>query len=100
VLKWFYDKKRDDLIQREHMATVAEEIRRIVEQLSLPHQQLVLEYAQGLTHIYSASGQPITVTPLPPGISGSALLHFSVPIEDAEAMELALQDCERIELDA
>ena len=38
---------------------------------------------------------------LPPGTPGSALLrlHFFSSREDAEAMEHALEDCERIEED-
>ena len=41
----------------------------------------------------------LPTTPLPPGTPGNALLQlrFLSSREDAEAMERALQDCERIE---
>jgi len=38
-------------------------------------------------------------TKLPPGTPGKDLLRFKLPLEDAEAMERALEDCERIEPD-
>ncbi len=84
------------------MATVLEEIHKIVERLSLDQQQRVLEFAQRLTQIYRGTAPlSLPTTPLPPGTPGSALLqmHFISSREDAEAMERALEDCERIEPD-
>lgn len=79
------------------MATVLEEILKLAEQLPPDHQQKVLEFAQRLTQ---ADQTPLPfswpTTPLPPGTPGSALLRFKLPREDAEAMERALEDCERI----
>ena len=77
------------------MATIAEEIHTIVERLSPDNQRRVLEFAQELaqTHYTLAS---LPRTPLPPGTPGSVLMRFKLPLEDVEAMERALEDCERI----
>jgi len=84
------------------MATMLEEIRKIVERLPLDDQQRVLEFAQRLIQIYQTT-VPLSLptTPLPPGTPGSALLElrFKSSPEDAKAMERALEDCERIEPD-
>lgn len=84
------------------MASVLEEIHKIVERLPLDHQKRVLEFAQRLTQTYRTT-VPLSIptTPLPPGTPGSALLQlrFMSSREDAEAMERALEDCERIEPD-
>ncbi len=84
------------------MATVLEEIHKIVEQLSPDYQRRVLEFAQRLTETKQTS-VPLSVptTPLPPGTPGSALLQlrFMSSREDVEAMERALEDCERIDPD-
>ncbi len=84
------------------MASVLEEIHKVVERLPLERQQRVLEFAQRLTQT-SQTTVPLSVptTPLPPGTPGSALLQlrFMSSREDAEAMERALEDCERIEAD-
>jgi hypothetical protein len=50
---------------------------------------------------YLAVPLSVPTTPLPPGTPGSALLQmrFMSSREDAEAMERALEDCERIEAD-
>ena len=84
------------------MASVLEEIHKVVERLPLERQQRVLEFAQRLTQT-SQPTVPLSVptTPLPPGTPGSALLQlrFMSSREDAEAMERALEDCERIEAD-
>ncbi len=72
------------------MATIFEELHAVVEQLSPANQQRVLEFAQDLK-------QATTFLPkskLPPGTPGSVLLRFSLPLEDAEEMERALEDCE------
>ena len=80
------------------MATPIEEIHKLFEQLSPDRQRRVLEYAQILAQTDRLATFPPT-TPLPPGTPGRALLRFKLPPEDVEAMELALEDCERIEND-
>jgi len=84
------------------MATVLEELHKIVERLPLDRQQRVLEFAQRLTQADDVS-VPLSLptTPLPPGTPGSALLllRFLSSREDVEAMERALEDCERVEPD-
>jgi len=84
------------------MATVLEELNKIVEQLPPERQRRVLEFAQRLTRA-DQSSMPLTLptTPLPPGTPGSVLqqLHFLSSQEDVEAMERALEDTERIEPD-
>ena len=85
------------------MATVVEEIHKIVEQLSPYYQRQVLEFVQNLKRTdQTATPLFVPTTPLPPGTPGSALLqlHFMSSPEDVEAMERALEDCERIELAA
>jgi len=84
------------------MATISEEISKIVERLSLDRQQKVLEFVQKLTQTDQTS-TPLSLptTPLPPGTPGSTLLQlrFLSSREDVEAMERALEDCERVEED-
>ena len=84
------------------MATISEEISKIVERLSLDRQQKVLEFVQKLTQADQTS-TPLSLptTPLPPGTPGSTLLQlrFLSSREDVEAMERALEDCERVEED-
>jgi hypothetical protein len=75
------------------MAAMAEEIRSLVERLSPDLQRQVLKFAQGLART-SKDIVPLPKTPLPPGTLGSVLLRFSLPLEDAEEMERALEDCE------
>ncbi len=77
------------------MATVFEELQAVVEQLSPDNQQRVLEFAQDLKQATTS----LPKSKLPPGTPGSVLLRFSLPLEDAEEMERALEDCERIEPD-
>jgi len=82
------------------MATIPEEINTIVERLSPDYQRRVLEFAQELAQTdYTLSSLPRT--PLPPGTPSSVLLklRFKSSKEDVEAMERALEDCERIEPD-
>jgi len=88
--------------QEGSMATTIEEIQALVKRLPPERQQKVLEFARGL----SQSGRTISSlpkTPLPPGTSGADLLTalhgFKLPLEDVEAMERALEDCERVEPD-
>src|SRR5438270_13277425 len=79
-----------------------QEIHKVVERLPVDRQQKVLEFAQKLTQTDQAT-VPLSVptTPLPAGTPGSAILQmrFMSSREDAEAMERALEDCERIEAD-
>ena len=80
------------------MASIAEEIRTVVEQLSPDYQRRVLEFAQELTKAQPEVAQR-QHTVLPPGAPGKNLLRFKFPLEDVEAMERALEDCERVEPD-
>ena len=84
------------------MASVLEEIHKVVERLPVDRQQKVLEFAQKLTQTDQAT-VPLSVptTPLPAGTPGSAILQmrFMSSRKDAEAMERAVEDCERIEAD-
>jgi hypothetical protein len=82
------------------MATVIEKINELVEQLPPDRQEWVLEYLQRLTQTRKDHYlDNLPRTPLPPGTPSSVLLNFKVtmPLEAAEAMERALEDCERIE---
>ena len=86
------------------MATVSEEINALVERLPVDRQKWVLEYVQRLVQADQDSNRnrvALPKTPLPPGKPSSALLNFrsTLPLEDVEAMERALEDCERIEPD-
>lgn len=77
------------------MATIPEEIRTIIERLSPDYQRRVLEFAQELAQTQQAA----TFLPqakLPPGTPGSVLMRFKLPLEDVEAMEKALEDCEKV----
>ncbi len=83
------------------MTTVPDEIHKIVKRLSPDRQEKVLEFAQKLTQSDQASMQlSLPTTPLPPGTPGSALLQlrFISSHTDIEAMERALEDCERIDV--
>lgn len=84
------------------MATPIEELNKLVEQLSPDRQQRVLEFAQGLAQTQRAI-LSLPKTPLPPGTPGRALLaavqNSKLSPEDVDAMERALEDCERIEPD-
>ena len=83
------------------MASVLEEIHKVVERLPVDRQQRVLEFAQRLTQAdQTIVPLSLPTTSLPPGTPGSALLQmrFMSSREDAEAIECALEDCESIEL--
>jgi hypothetical protein len=79
------------------MATVSEELHTLIDRLPLDYQWRLLDYAQMLSqgdqYIMSFSKSK-----LPPTKPGSALRHFNIPLDDVEAMEQALEECERIEL--
>ncbi len=79
------------------MATVSDEIRKLVEQLPFEHQRRVLQFAEELVYKDSRL-RTLPMTALPPGTSGKELLHFSLPVEDVEAIEHALEDCEKVDL--
>ncbi len=81
------------------MATIFDELRTLVEQLSPASQQRVLEFAQGLVQTDRAVSSPLPTSPLPSGTPGRELLRFKLPQEDAEAIEKALEDCEKVEQD-
>jgi hypothetical protein len=73
------------------MATIAEELTSILANLSVRDQERVLGFARELAH-------PPTfphVTP-PPGTPGSVVARLRVLPEAGEAMENALEECERI----
>jgi len=78
------------------MATVFEELCTLIKRLSPDYQQKVLGFVQELVQT-SQSVSPISVTPLPPGTPGHALLSFTLPDEDVGAMESTLEDCEGVE---
>lgn len=80
------------------MATIPEKIRSVVEQLSPDYQQIVLAFAEGLIQAHHVSPSSRTSL-LPVGTPGKALLGFKLPLEDIEAMEQALEDCEEVEQD-
>jgi hypothetical protein len=80
------------------MASVFEEIRVVVERLSPDYQLRVLEFARELSQTDQISSS-LPATSLPQGTPSSKLLHLSLPPEDVEAIEKALEDCERIEPD-
>jgi hypothetical protein len=73
------------------MATIAEELSSLLGQLSLRDQERILSYARELAHPHA-----FPRTPLPPGSSPDALLRIRVDQEVGEAMEKALEECERI----
>lgn len=73
------------------MATIAEEVSTLLARLPEREQERVLAFARSLAN-------PVTYphTPLPPGSPPEALLRFTVEPEVGEAMQMALEDCERI----
>lgn len=71
------------------MATVPDEIRKIVEQLPFEYQRRVLEFAQELVQDNTPS-KYLPTSQLPQGTAGNALLRFHLPEEDVEAIEYAL----------
>jgi hypothetical protein len=76
------------------MATTAEELHHMIDQLPPQDQERVLAYARELAQI-----KPISHTPLPPGAPGSAIANIRVSPEGGATMEQALEDCERIDAD-
>lgn len=79
------------------MATVPEEIQAVVKHLSPDEQLWVLEFAQRLSRSRGIDLSSLPRSVPPPGTPASALPHFELSDEDAEAMERAImEDCERI----
>lgn len=73
------------------MATIADELASVLEQLSPAEQERVLDFARDL-----ARPPVFPHTPLPPGSSPEALLRIRVDPETADAMERAHEECEQI----
>lgn len=73
------------------MATIAEELSSLLERMPSRDQERVLSFARSLANPVSYPH-----TPLPPGRSPDALLRIRVEPEVAEAMEKAMEECERI----
>ncbi|GAC1453022.1 MAG: hypothetical protein PVSMB4_13690 [Ktedonobacterales bacterium] len=76
------------------MATIVEELASVVARLPPSEQARVLSFARAL-----AQPPVFPHTPLPPGSPPDALLRIRVDPEVGEAMEKALEDCERIDPD-
>ncbi|HEY7093100.1 MAG TPA: hypothetical protein VH393_07980, partial [Ktedonobacterales bacterium] len=77
------------------MATIPEELESLLARLSEADQRRLLEYARAL-----ASAEPFPRSPLPPGSPPEALLRIRVSPEIGEAMERALEERERDDLEA
>ncbi|HEX5548302.1 MAG TPA: hypothetical protein VFX24_12895 [Ktedonobacterales bacterium] len=76
------------------MATISDEVNALLERMPPSEQQRVLDYARRLANV-----QPFPHTPLPPGSPPDTLLRITVAPEVGEAMERALEECERIDID-
>jgi len=83
------------------MKNMIEQLCDLMKQLSLENQRRVVDYAQALVQSQRAI-LPLPKTPLPSGTPGRALLaalqNSKLSSEDVDAMERALEDCERNEL--
>ena len=75
------------------MATIAEEIRNLIEQLPESDQERVLAYVRELAKT------PFPRSPLPPGTPGYIIARLSVSPEVGEDLARALEDTERIDPD-
>lgn len=73
------------------MATIAEELASVLEQLPERDQERVLSFAR-----YLAAPIEFPHTPLPPGTPGHVVAQLRVSPEVGEAMERAMEDGERI----
>lgn len=76
------------------MATIAEEINETIAHLPPSDQQRVLNYARELAHTAA-----LPHTPLPPGTPPEVLLRFTVSPEVGEAMQQAMEESERIDME-
>lgn len=74
------------------MATIAEEITSLIERLSPNDQKGVLELACGLVNLPA-----FLHTPLAPDTPGEVLAQLRVSPVVGEAMERALEECERVD---
>lgn len=72
------------------MSTTLEQIHTLADQLSPDDRRQVLELMEELIHKKNLEST------LPPGSPGSVLLRFSLPEEDVDAMELAIQEFEKV----
>ena len=77
------------------MATIPEELESLLARLSDADQRRLLEYARAL-----ASAEPFPRSPLPPGTPGEVVARLRVSPEVGESPEWALEECERVGLDA
>lgn len=73
------------------MATTADELASVLEQLTPAEQERVLDFARHL-----ADRPVFPRTPLPPGTPGHVVATLRVSAEAGEAMETALEDTEQI----
>jgi hypothetical protein len=73
------------------MATTAEELHRMIDQLPPQDQERLLTYARKLAQLAH--------TPLPPGAPGSTIADLRVSPEGGAAMEQALEDSEKVDVD-
>ncbi len=78
------------------MSNTLDKIYTLAEKLSPQDQQRALDLIEELSQAHQES-----LSKLPPGTSGKALLalKFSMSPEVIDAMEKAIEDCERIEPD-
>lgn len=76
------------------MATTIDEINALLAGMPKHDQERVLWYARML-----ANPPQFPHTPLPPGSPPEAVLNIRVDPETADAMEAALEECERIDPD-
>jgi len=76
------------------MATISEELHTVIDRLPPREQQRLLDYARELAATTAAPP-----TPLPPGTPPEVLLRFTVAPDIGEAMQSALEECERIDTD-
>jgi hypothetical protein len=80
------------------MATVSEELHALIDRLSMEEQRQVFEYAQRLSQLRQLL-LSLPRSSLPRGKPANALLSLGLPSENAEEMERAVQDCERVDVD-
>lgn len=73
------------------MATIAEELASVLEQLPERDQERVLSFARAL-----ANPPEFPHTPLPAGTPGHVVAQLRVSPEVGEAMERAHEECERV----
>ena len=80
------------------MSNVLEKIYTLAEKLSPQDQQQVLDMIEELAQAHQERS---SLSKLPPGTSGKDLLalNFSMSPENIDAMEKAIEDCERFEPD-